>query len=115
MFAAWQKLNDADGVIPYLDYTTPTFYDDITGAIQELLAGKQRPGRRSPRPCRTDYDEVRRRRAERLRGSPDDRPPGEPRRVGYLYLLPAFAVFALFVLAPLLHAAWLSLFTLGRR
>lgn len=40
---AWQKLNDADGVIPYLDYTTPTFYDDISGAIQELLAGKQSP------------------------------------------------------------------------
>jgi raffinose/stachyose/melibiose transport system substrate-binding protein len=40
---AWQKLNDADGVIPYLDYTTPTCYDDISGAIQELLAGKQDP------------------------------------------------------------------------
>ncbi len=41
---AWQKLNEADGVIPYLDYTTPTFYDDISAArIQELLAGKQSP------------------------------------------------------------------------
>jgi len=40
---AWQKLNAADGVIPYLDYTTPTFFDDISGAIQELLAGKQDP------------------------------------------------------------------------
>jgi raffinose/stachyose/melibiose transport system permease protein len=38
------------------------------------------------------------------------RPPGEPRRVAYLYLLPGFALFAAFVLAPLLHAAWLSLF-----
>jgi raffinose/stachyose/melibiose transport system permease protein len=37
-------------------------------------------------------------------------PPGEPRRVGYLYLLPALAVFALFVLVPLGHSAWLSLF-----
>src|SRR5215218_6658479 len=36
-------------------------------------------------------------------------PPGEPRRVGYLYLLPAFAVFAAFVLYPLGHAFWLSL------
>jgi raffinose/stachyose/melibiose transport system permease protein len=36
-------------------------------------------------------------------------PPGEPRRVGYLYVLPAFAVFAAFVLAPLGHAGWLSL------
>jgi raffinose/stachyose/melibiose transport system substrate-binding protein len=40
---AWQKLNQADGVIPYLDYTTPTFFDDISSAIQELLAGKQDP------------------------------------------------------------------------
>jgi raffinose/stachyose/melibiose transport system permease protein len=39
-----------------------------------------------------------------------ERPPGEPRLVGYLYLLPAFVVFALFVLAPLLHAAYLSLY-----
>src|SRR5512132_1517336 len=36
--------------------------------------------------------------------------PGEPRRVGYLYLAPAFAVCALFVLVPLAHAFWLSLF-----
>jgi raffinose/stachyose/melibiose transport system substrate-binding protein len=41
--AAWQKLNSVDGIIPYLDYTTPTFYDDITAAIQELLGGKQSP------------------------------------------------------------------------
>jgi raffinose/stachyose/melibiose transport system permease protein len=34
-------------------------------------------------------------------------PPGEPRRVAYLYLLPALAVFALFVLAPLAHSMWL--------
>jgi raffinose/stachyose/melibiose transport system permease protein len=37
------------------------------------------------------------------------RPPGESRYAGYLYLLPAFAVFATFVLYPLLHAAYLSL------
>ena len=37
-------------------------------------------------------------------------PPGEPRRVGYLYLLPAFAVFAAFVLAPLGRSFWLSLY-----
>jgi raffinose/stachyose/melibiose transport system permease protein len=40
---------------------------------------------------------------------PGDRPPGEPRAVGYLYLLPAFAVFFCFVLLPLIHAGWLSL------
>ena len=38
------------------------------------------------------------------------RSPGEPRRVAYLYLLPALVLFGLFVLAPLVHAAWLSLF-----
>jgi raffinose/stachyose/melibiose transport system permease protein len=38
-----------------------------------------------------------------------ERPPGEPRYAGYLYLLPAFAVFAVFVLYPLGHAAYLSL------
>ena len=37
-------------------------------------------------------------------------PPGEPRRVAYLYLLPGLAVFAAFVLAPLLHTAWIALF-----
>jgi raffinose/stachyose/melibiose transport system permease protein len=36
--------------------------------------------------------------------------PGEPRRIGYLYLLPAGLVFAVFVLVPLVHAGWLSLF-----
>lgn len=39
-----------------------------------------------------------------------DRPPGEPRRIGYLYLIPAFVLFALFVLVPLGHSLWLSLF-----
>jgi raffinose/stachyose/melibiose transport system permease protein len=38
-------------------------------------------------------------------------PPGEPRRIAYLYLLPGLVVFGLFVLAPLVHSAWLSLFT----
>jgi raffinose/stachyose/melibiose transport system substrate-binding protein len=43
VFAEWRRLNDADGIIPYLDYTTPTFYDDISSAIQELLGGKKDP------------------------------------------------------------------------
>lgn len=42
-------------------------------------------------------------------GSPGERPPGEPRLVGYLYVLPAFAVFACFVLYPLAEALWYSL------
>jgi raffinose/stachyose/melibiose transport system substrate-binding protein len=43
VFAAWKTLDDADGLIPYLDYTTPTFFDDISGAIQRLLGGKDDP------------------------------------------------------------------------
>jgi raffinose/stachyose/melibiose transport system permease protein len=44
---------------------------------------------------------------ERSRG---ERPPGEPRRVGYLYVLPALLFFGAFVLVPLGRAGWLSLF-----
>jgi raffinose/stachyose/melibiose transport system substrate-binding protein len=43
VFAAWNALGDADGLIPYADYTTPTFGDDLGGAIQQMLAGKDAP------------------------------------------------------------------------
>jgi raffinose/stachyose/melibiose transport system permease protein len=36
--------------------------------------------------------------------------PGEPRRIAYAYIAPAFAIYAVFVLAPLLHAVYLSFF-----
>ncbi|MDQ6794525.1 MAG: sugar ABC transporter permease [Chloroflexota bacterium] len=38
------------------------------------------------------------------------RRPGEPRLVGLLYILPAFALYGLFVLLPALNGAWISLF-----
>jgi raffinose/stachyose/melibiose transport system permease protein len=38
------------------------------------------------------------------------RAPGEPRRVAYLYLAPAFAFYLLFALGPLLYTTWLSFF-----
>lgn len=38
------------------------------------------------------------------------RPPGEPRRIGYLYFLPSFLLYGGFVLLPLLHGLWLSFF-----
>lgn len=46
-------------------------------------------------------------------------PPGEPRRIAYLYLLPAFVVYAAFLLYPLLRAVQISFYdwdglTLGR-
>lgn len=37
-------------------------------------------------------------------------PPGEPRRIGYLYLLPAFLVYAAFLLVPLLRAVQISFY-----
>ena len=37
-------------------------------------------------------------------------PPGEPRAIGYLYIAPAFLVFALFMLWPLARAVWLSFY-----
>jgi raffinose/stachyose/melibiose transport system permease protein len=39
-----------------------------------------------------------------------NRPPGEPHRVAYLYLLPGLALFGAFVLWPLARAGWISLF-----
>lgn len=36
-------------------------------------------------------------------------PPGEPRRIGYVYILPGLLVYAAFVLVPFGHTAWLSL------
>jgi len=43
VFRAWGRLSQSDGLIPYLDYATPTFFDDISAAIQQLLAGKDDP------------------------------------------------------------------------
>ncbi len=43
VFAAWRQLSDDDGLVPYLDYATPTFYDDITAALQRLLGGRVGP------------------------------------------------------------------------
>jgi raffinose/stachyose/melibiose transport system permease protein len=38
------------------------------------------------------------------------RAPGDPRNVGWLYVLPALAFYGLFTLAPLLHTVYYSLF-----
>lgn len=43
VYSSWTSLNSSDGLIPYLDYTTPTFYDDISAAVQKLLAEKDSP------------------------------------------------------------------------
>lgn len=44
------------------------------------------------------------------RGRLGERSPGEPRRIAYLYLLPALLATGLFVLAPLAHSGWLSFY-----
>jgi raffinose/stachyose/melibiose transport system permease protein len=46
----------------------------------------------------------------RLRSLYARRAPGEPRAVGYLYVLPALAVFSLFILVPFFQSIWYSLF-----
>lgn len=38
-------------------------------------------------------------------------PPGEPRRIGYLYILPGFVIYLAFMVAPALHTLYLSFFT----
>ncbi|GAA2594533.1 sugar ABC transporter permease [Actinomadura fulvescens] len=43
-------------------------------------------------------------------GSGRGRPPGEPRGVGWLYVLPALLVYAAFLLWPLVRGVWFSLY-----
>jgi raffinose/stachyose/melibiose transport system permease protein len=38
-------------------------------------------------------------------------PPGEPRRIAYLYILPGFLIYLAFMVAPALHTVYLSFFT----
>jgi raffinose/stachyose/melibiose transport system permease protein len=51
------------------------------------------------------------RRGRRLRASATAGPPGEPRTIGWLYVAPALAMYALFTLAPFLHSVYLAFFT----
>jgi raffinose/stachyose/melibiose transport system substrate-binding protein len=39
--AAWKNASAHDSLIPYLDYSTPTFLDTLGGILQEILAGKK--------------------------------------------------------------------------
>jgi raffinose/stachyose/melibiose transport system substrate-binding protein len=43
MVSGWQQLSSADGLAPYLDYSTPTFYDTLTSALQSLIGGQMSP------------------------------------------------------------------------
>jgi len=45
---------------------------------------------------------------ELLPGALQEAPPGESRRIGYLYILPVFVFYGIFVLFPIGHSVWLS-------
>jgi raffinose/stachyose/melibiose transport system substrate-binding protein len=40
LFKAWKTITSSDGLVPYLDYSTPTFYDTLSANVQKLTAGK---------------------------------------------------------------------------
>jgi raffinose/stachyose/melibiose transport system permease protein len=60
-------------------------------------ADAARPGERDPG-------------APRKRRRGPTRAPGDPRNIGWLYVLPGLAFYVLFTLAPLLHTVYYSLF-----
>lgn len=39
----WRTINETNGLVPYLDYATPTFYDTLTASVQELVSGQLTP------------------------------------------------------------------------
>ncbi|MEV0490503.1 extracellular solute-binding protein [Streptomyces atratus] len=43
MIAGWRRLTAGDGLVPYLDYATPSFYDTTSKALQDLIAGHSDP------------------------------------------------------------------------
>ncbi|GAA3203253.1 ABC transporter substrate-binding protein [Nonomuraea helvata] len=43
VFTAFGTVTAKDGLVPYLDYATPTFADTLGAALQDLLAKKQSP------------------------------------------------------------------------
>ncbi|MQA78035.1 MAG: extracellular solute-binding protein [Streptosporangiales bacterium] len=43
IFTEWTRLNDANGLVPYLDYTTPNFYDTLSVQLQRLIGEKATP------------------------------------------------------------------------
>ena len=110
VFKAFGTAVEEDGLVPYLDYATPTMADTLGAALQDLLAKKATPeefldtrreGLQRVRVRRTGDDGATQERRDR---------PGEPRRIAYLYLLPAFLVYAAFLLYPLVRSVQISLY-----
>ncbi|KUJ68397.1 sugar ABC transporter substrate-binding protein [Streptomyces albus subsp. albus] len=59
MIAGWRRLSAADGLVPYLDYTTPTSYDTLSESLQGVIAGRLSPERFTAT-LQRDYDAFRR-------------------------------------------------------
>ena len=135
VMTGWQKLVNDGGLTLYPDWSSPTMLQTMGQTFQEMLAGRITPaGRRQPRPeglggvrqgargelargravlhrCRRAGPVARARRGRGAAGSRVRvRAPGEPRKVAYLYLAPAFLFYLLFAFGPLVYTAWLSLF-----
>jgi raffinose/stachyose/melibiose transport system substrate-binding protein len=43
VLAASALVTASNGIVPYEDWATPTFYDTLTAAIQELMANRITP------------------------------------------------------------------------
>ena len=43
VFTAFGTVAKGDGLLPYLDYATPTMYDTLGAGLQDLLAKKATP------------------------------------------------------------------------
>jgi raffinose/stachyose/melibiose transport system substrate-binding protein len=52
--SSWKSISTGGGLVPYLDYATPTFYDTLTGAVQQLTGGKVTP-QQFAQALQTDY------------------------------------------------------------
>lgn len=50
----WDTISTTDGLVPYLDYATTTFYNTLSAGMQELLAGQQTPAQFT-QALQTDY------------------------------------------------------------
>jgi raffinose/stachyose/melibiose transport system substrate-binding protein len=65
MIDGWRQLNAEDGLVPYLDYTTPTFYDSLSADLQGVVDGKISPEKLSSRMQSSYTDFQDKQRAER--------------------------------------------------
>ncbi|MQA04157.1 MAG: extracellular solute-binding protein [Streptosporangiales bacterium] len=43
IFSEWESLNESNNLVPYLDYTTPDFYDTMAAELQKLVGSQTTP------------------------------------------------------------------------